>query len=98
QADVLARATTWRDRLGADTPRVAIATDIEQAATLELLAGVMLAGGSVVAERPAPTTARWQRWAAERVTTVVGDPDVARGAPDAVTVLDLDGSTSPRQV
>lgn len=97
QADVLARATDWRERLGDDAPRVAVATGIDHAGVLELLAGVMLAGGSVVAERPAPTTAPWQRWTPERVTAVVGDPDVARGAPDAVTMLDLDGGTHPRQ-
>lgn len=97
QANVLARATDWRDRLG-DTPRVAITTGIDHAAALELLAGVMLAGGSVVAQRPAPATAPWQRWASERVTAVAGDPDIARGGPDAVTVLDLDGSAPPPQV
>jgi uncharacterized protein (TIGR03089 family) len=93
QADVLARAAIWRDTLG-DGARVALAAPIDAAASLTLLAGVMLAGGSVVAGRPTPVPPPWTRWTSERVTAVVGPADsvigASEGIPDDVVVVDWD--------
>lgn len=89
QTMVLARAAAWRDALG-DQPRVAVAAPIDTPAALALLAGVMVAGGSIVAQRPAPTDAPWPRWTSERVTAVAGAAGGVGDAPDGVAVVDLD--------
>lgn len=92
QSAVLSRASAWRDVLG-DRHRVAIAAPLDTPAALVLLAGVLLAGGGIVADRPAPEAPPWTRWASERVTAAAGHPDLAASAPDAVTVFDLELGT-----
>lgn len=89
QAEVLSRATAWCDTLG-EVPRVAVAAPIDTSAALVLLAGVMLAGGSIVAQRPAPVDAPWSRWAAERVTVVASTSGTVGDAPNGIAVVDLD--------
>lgn len=96
QRDVVARAIAWRARLG-DRPRVALAAPLDRADVLDVLAGVVLAGGSMVAERPVRLPPRWQRLASERVTVVAGPGDALGVVPDGISAVDLDAADEPAQ-
>jgi hypothetical protein len=86
-AALLARAAAWLAVLGAGA-RVGLAAPLDHPRVVDLLAGVLLAGGGLVAERPA--TGRPDRWAIEHVSVIVGDTagdgggDLARLTFDAV--------------
>jgi uncharacterized protein (TIGR03089 family) len=88
-ASLLARAAAWRSALG-EAPRVGLAAPVDHPRVVDLLAGVLLAHGSLVAERPATGRPRWDRWSTEHVSVVVGgdagdgDGDVAWLTFDAV--------------
>lgn len=69
-AAVIDHAAQWVDALGTD-PRVGLAAPLDGAAALVLLAGVVAAGGSLVAARR-PSGPQWDRWSTEKVTAVVG--------------------------
>lgn len=92
--DVLARAIAWSETLG-ERPRVAVAVPIDHVAGLALLAGTIVAGGSVVAERPAARPPRWERLASERVTAVAGPLDTLVDPPHQFTVVALDAADEP---
>jgi uncharacterized protein (TIGR03089 family) len=93
-ASLLARAAAWRAALG-DGPRVGLAAPADHPRAVDLLAGVLLAHGSLVVERPATGRPRWDRWSTERVSVVVGpDPDTA-DAPAEVIRLGFDTVPSP---
>lgn len=86
-AAVVARATRWAEVLGPD-PRVGLATPVDGADALTLLAGVLVAGGSLVATRH-PAGSQADRWATEKITVVVGaDGD---GAPEGVPAYPVSG-------
>ncbi len=91
QRDVVARVDARRDALG-ERPRVAVAGPIDRVDALLGLAGVLLAGGSVVAERPGGVPPRWERLASEHITAVAGPASALVGAPDGVTAIDLGGA------
>ena len=98
QADVLSRAAVWRGMLS-DGVRVALAAPLDAGGSLTLLAGVMVAGGSVVAGRPPPTSPPWDRWTSERVTAVVGPAErlvgLSDGVPDGIDVVDWELAARP---
>lgn len=66
---VLERADRWRAALGPE-PRIALAVPLDDPDALVVLAGVVAAGGSVVAVRH-PAGPQDDRWATEKVTAVV---------------------------
>lgn len=80
-AAVVERAARWADALGAD-PRVGLAAPLDDADAVVLLAGVLAAGGSLVAARR-PAGQQWDRWATEKVTAVVraGGGEAPEGLP-----------------
>lgn len=86
---LLAHADVWHAALG-DQPRVGLATGLDDPRALTMLAGVLVAGGSIVADRPPADPPRWDRWATERVTAAAGQGDVLSGAPGGIAVVDLD--------
>jgi uncharacterized protein (TIGR03089 family) len=88
QANVLAAARRWRARLG-DGARVGLAAPLDSATGIEVLAGVVLAGGSVVGARSDDTAPRWQRWVTERVTAAVATPEALSDAPTGLTTVEL---------
>lgn len=87
-AAVLERAARWRAALG-DGTRVGLAGALDSVSGQLLLAGVVAAGGSVVAHRPVPHAPRWERWSTERVTVAAGPPEALRDAPADVTTVVL---------
>jgi uncharacterized protein (TIGR03089 family) len=70
-ASLLTRAAAWHAALG-DAPRVGLAAPADHPRVVDLLAGVLLASGSLVTERHATPGPRWDRWSAEHVNVVVG--------------------------
>jgi uncharacterized protein (TIGR03089 family) len=92
-ASLLARAAAWRAVMG-DGPRVGLAVPADHPRVVDLLAGVLLAHGSLVVDRPATGRPRWDRWSTERVSVVVGlDLDTA-DAP-AVARLGFEAVPTP---
>jgi hypothetical protein len=89
-AAVLERAAAWREAVG-DGTRVGLAGALDRVTGQLLLAGVVAAGGSVVADRPVPDTPRWRRWATERVSVAAGPPAALSDAPADVATVVLDG-------
>jgi uncharacterized protein (TIGR03089 family) len=77
-AAVIARADRWREALGPG-PRVGLGVPVDDGDALVVLAGVLAAGGSVVAARCAAGS-RGDRWATEKVTVAV----TADGTPTGV--------------
>jgi uncharacterized protein (TIGR03089 family) len=88
-ASLLARAATWRAALG-DAPRVGLTVPVDHPRVPDLLAGVLAAHGSLVAERPATGEPHWERWTTERVTVAVGDDGRAGSSATRVSWLTLD--------
>lgn len=88
-AAVLERAAAWRDAVGGGA-RVGLAGALDRVVGQLLLAGVVTAGGSVVADRPVPDRPRWQRWATERVTVAAGAPAALADAPAGVATIALE--------
>ncbi|HEX6254755.1 MAG TPA: TIGR03089 family protein [Euzebyales bacterium] len=89
QADVLAGAGRWRGRLG-ESARVGLAAPLDSAAGIEVLAGVVLAGGSLVGARSDDAAPPWRRWVTERVTAAVVAPDALSDAPAGIDTVELD--------
>lgn len=89
QANVLAGAGRWRGRLG-QSPRVGLAAPLDSAVGIEVLAGVVLAGGSLVGARSDDAAPPWGRWVTERVTTAVVAPDALSDAPTGIATVELD--------
>lgn len=87
-AAVLEDAGRWRALIG-DGTRVGLAGALDSVAGQLLLAGVVAAGGSVVADRPVPDTPRWDRWATERVTVATGPAEALSHAPSGVATVVL---------
>jgi uncharacterized protein (TIGR03089 family) len=85
--DVLAGASRWRRLIG-DGARIGLAAPLDSAVGIEMLAGVVLAGGSMVAARPGDAPP-WGRWGTERVTVAVAAPDALTDAPAGMTTVEL---------
>jgi uncharacterized protein (TIGR03089 family) len=93
-ASLLTWAAAWRAVLG-DGPRVGLAAPLDHPRAIDLLAGVLLARGSLVADRPPAHPPRWDRWSSERVNIVVGPAEVIDVAPTLVDVVAFDAVTIP---
>lgn len=87
-AAVLQEATRWREVIG-DGARVGLAGRLDSMTGQLLLAGVVAAGGSIVADRPVPDAPRWDRWTTERVTVAAGPPRALTDAPSDMTTVEL---------
>lgn len=86
---LLAHADVWHAALG-DQPRVGLTVRLDDPRAMAMLAGVLLSGGSIVADRPPTDPPRWDRWSTERVTVAAGQRDVLSGVPGGIAVVDLD--------
>lgn len=98
QRALLGRAQGWQALLGT-APRVGLAAPLDRREALTLLLGVVVAGGSLVTQRPAPSAAPTRRWRDERVTVAVGDATATGAQPDhpvvAFTALPV-GTAGPQ--
>lgn len=85
-AALVACAGAWHEALG-DGPRVGLAAPLDHPRAFDLLAGVVAAGGSLVAVRAHASPSYAGRWTSERATVVVGPADAvtAAGGPAVVT-------------
>jgi hypothetical protein len=103
-AAVLSRAARVHDAVG-DGARIGVAATLDGAPAIVLLAGALVAGGSLVADRPVPHVPRWDRWRTERVSAVAGAADAPHAVPDPVaddapddapvTTRETDGTSAP---
>jgi hypothetical protein len=69
---------------------VGLAAPLDHPRAPDLFAGVLLARGSLVADRPPAHPPRWDRWSSEHVTIVVGPAEAIAAAPSSVEVVSFD--------
>jgi uncharacterized protein (TIGR03089 family) len=84
-AALVACAGAWHDVLG-DGPRVGLAAPLDHPRAFDLLAGVIAAGGSLVAVRAHAAPSYAARWTSERATVVAGPAGAVAAAGDAAVV------------
>ena len=93
---MIARASAWRRQLG-DGPRVGLAAALDHERAFDLLAGVIAAGGGLVAVRAQGDPRYAQRWATERVTAIAGPAGTAPDAAgDGAALVTFDRVAAPR--
>jgi uncharacterized protein (TIGR03089 family) len=92
-AALVACAGAWHDVLG-DGPRVGLAAPLDHPRAFDLLAGVIAAGGSLVAVRAHAAPSYAARWTSERATVVAGPADAVTAVGD-VAVVTFDAVDPP---
>lgn len=87
-------AGVWHELLG-DAPRVGLAAPLDHPRAFDLLAGVIAAGGSLVAVRSKTAPFHPERWTTERATVIAGPADIVAAAGDDGTVVTFDEVAAP---
>lgn len=94
QAALIGCAGAWHELLG-DGPRVGLAAPLDHPRAFDLLAGVIAAGGSLVAIRSHSSPSYTDRWTSERATAVAAPADTVALAGEGATVVMFDAVDPP---
>jgi len=87
-------AGVWQELLG-DAPRVGLAAPLDHPRAFDLLAGVIAAGGSLVAVRSRTAPSYSDRWTTERATTIAGPAGTVPQDGQEPPVITFDAVDAP---